>query len=164
MKAKKRSTALDGQRNICQRRASTISYMIEEAKNQGISDDFARRAIYRYGKDIGEEMLRIITDPSDLAEFRHLFAAIPHRDIYEMTLEENNQDSFLIHFHYCPYVEEWKKQGYSGDDLAHLCDITMEGDRAVADCFQNFKFQLGKTIAQNNDVCEIFFTKKEKEN
>lgn len=164
MKAKKRSAALDGQRNICQRRASTISYMIEEAKNQGISDDFARRAIYRYGKDIGEEMLRIITDPSDLAEFRHLFAAMPHRDIYEMTLEENNQDSFLIHFHYCPYVEEWKKQGYSGDDLAHLCDITMEGDRAVADCFQDFKFQLGKTIAQNNDVCEIFFTKKEKEN
>lgn len=161
-KPKKRSEGLDGQRNICRRRASTISYMIEEAKKQGISDDFARQAIYRYGQDIGEEMLKEIKDHNDLKEFREHFAAMPHHDIYEMSLEEDNPDNFTIHFHYCPYVEEWAQQGYSGDELAHLCDITMEGDRAIGDCFENFEFRLGKTIAQDNDVCEIFFTKKNK--
>ena len=43
---------VDGLRDICARRASTISYMIDEAKKRGLDDTFAREAIYKYGEDI----------------------------------------------------------------------------------------------------------------
>ena len=35
-------------------------------------------------------------------------------DIYEMEIAEKTEDTLRVHFHYCPYVEEWEKQGYSG--------------------------------------------------
>ena len=92
-------------------------------------------------------------------EFLEVFASQPHFDIYEMEVVKKTEDMFLIHFNYCPYVEEWTKQGYCDDELAELCDITMEGDKAIGDCFPNLRFTLGKTIAQGHCVCELLFEK-----
>lgn len=152
--------ALDGQRNICQRRAATISYMLDEAKKRGLDEEFARAAIYQYGKDIGEKMFQAVQNPMDLKEFETFFAAMPHRDIYEMTTEECTDEKLLVHFHYCPYVAEWLEQNRDSEELSNLCDLAMEGDRAIGDCFPAFQFRLGKTIAQGNSVCEIEFTRK----
>ncbi|NLD17547.1 MAG: L-2-amino-thiazoline-4-carboxylic acid hydrolase [Tissierellia bacterium] len=162
-KKSKTNPALDGQRNICQRRAATISNMIEEAKKLGVDKDFARRAIYKYGEDIAVEMKEKLEEDFDNDEFLEVFASQPHYDIYEMEVVDKTDDRFEIHFNYCPYVEEWIKQGYSGDDLAELCDITMEGDRAIGDSFKELKFTLGKTIAEGNCVCELLFERKKED-
>ena len=149
----------NGLRDICQRRASTISYMMDEAKKQGIDDSFARKAIYRYGEDLGKEICEAMDDVTDMVEFSKYFGAAPHTDIYEMETIESDENKLYIDFHYCPYVAEWVKQGRTPEELDNLCDIAMEGDRAIGDAFPKFKFTLGITIAQGHHVCEIRFDK-----
>jgi len=160
--AKLNDDVTKGLRNICARRAATISYMIDEAKKQGLDHSFARKAIYSYGQDIGKEIEEIMEDTTDIIEFARHFAGAPHTNIYEMETVISDEEKLYIDFHYCPYVEEWTKQGRDLEELELLCDLAMEGDRAIGHVFPAFKFTLGKTIAQGNPVCEIRFDKVKK--
>ena len=158
--AKIDNPVVNGLRDICARRASTISYMIDEAKKRGIDDEFAWNAVYKYGEDIGKDMYAQMEDPTDMVEFSKYFGTGHHTDIYEMETVASDEQKLYIDFHYCPYVAEWIKQGRSPEEMDRLCKIAMEGDRAIGDTFSAFKFTLGKTIAQGHDVCEIRFDKK----
>jgi len=148
-----------GLRNISERRAATITLMIEEAKELGVDEGFARRAIYRYGLPMGKEFYDMLEDPTDLEEFAKYFGKDHNWDIYEMETVASTKEKLYIDFHYCPYVTQWKKMGIPDEEVANLCDITMEGDRAIGDCFPAFKFTLGKTIAQGHPVCQLRFDK-----
>lgn len=151
---------VDGMRDISARRANTISNMIDEAKKEGISDDFARRAIGKYGTDNAIGMREAMKDPDSFDEFRSLFGTDHNKDIFEMEISENNEEELLINFHYCPYVEAWKKQGRTDEEIAHLCDVTMEGDREFAKQFPCLAFTLEGTIADGNPTCKLRFKKK----
>ena len=150
---------VDGMRDISARRAATISNMIDEAAKQGISDDFARAAIARYGADNAAGMRAAMKDPDSFDEFRSLFGTDHNKDIFEMEITENTPEKLSIDFHYCPYVEQWKKQGRSDEEIAHLCDITMEGDREFARSFPGLTFDLQGTIADGEPVCRLRFKK-----
>ena len=78
-------------------------------------------------------------------------------------LSENILDKLSIDFHYCPYVTEWVKQGHTPEEIAHLCDLTMEGDREFAKQFPCLKFELKGTIADGLPVCQLRFTKVKKD-
>ncbi len=157
---KKKSPVSEASRDVSEKRASTIAYMIEEAKKMGIGDDFARKAIYKYGQDAAKKLKAIMKDPTDMLEYAEYFGADYNNEIYEMERIEVSEDKLYIDFHYCPYVKMWKEMGYDIEEMSHLCDITMEGDRAYGDTFEAFDFTLGKTIAQGYDVCQIRFDKK----
>ena len=152
---------VDGMRDISARRASTISNMIDEAKKAGISDDFARKAIGKYGSDNAKHMREEMKDPDSFDEFRSMFGTDHNKDIYEMEIVDNTPDELNIHFHYCPYVTEWLKQGHTPEEIAHLCDITMEGDRCFAKEFPNLEFTLEGTIADGRPYCRLHFEKKQ---
>ncbi|MCR5031524.1 MAG: L-2-amino-thiazoline-4-carboxylic acid hydrolase [Lachnospiraceae bacterium] len=151
----------DGMRDISARRAATISNMIDEAGKEGIGDDFARRAIARYGADNAKAMRQAMKDPDSFDEFRSLFGSDHNKNIFEMEIVENNEERLSIDFHYCPYVEQWVKQGRSAEEIAHLCDVTMEGDREFAKQFPGIDFKLDGTIADGQKVCRLRFTRKE---
>mgnify|MGYP002236605464 CR=1 FL=1 len=86
-------------------------------------------------------------NPDDFAEFANEFGTDHNREIYEMEVVEKTEDRLSIDFHYCPYVTEWVKQGHTPEEIAHLCDLTMEGDREFAKQFPCLKFELKGTIA-----------------
>ncbi len=151
---------VDGMRDISARRAATISNMIDEAKKEGLTDDFARRAIAKYGADNAQGMRSAMKDPDSFDEFRSLFGTDHNKDIFEMEIVENNEESLSIDFHYCPYVEQWVKQGRTPEEIAHLCDVTMEGDREFAKAFPCLSFELKGTIADGDAVCRLRFQKK----
>ncbi|MCR4587435.1 MAG: L-2-amino-thiazoline-4-carboxylic acid hydrolase [Lachnospiraceae bacterium] len=151
----------DGMRDISARRAATISNMIDEAASEGISDTFARRAIARYGADNARHMRESMKEPDSFDEFRSLFGKDHNKNIFEMEVVENDQDKLSIDFHYCPYVEQWVKQGRSAEEIAHLCDITMEGDREFAKQFPGLTFELQGTIADGEPVCRLRFRRKQ---
>ncbi len=148
-----------GLRDISERRAATIALMIEEARELGLDEGFARRAIYRYGAPMGKALHDKMEDPSDMEEFATYFGQDHNHDIYEMETIAADADKLYIDFHYCPYVAQWVKMGIPEDEMAELCDITMEGDRAIGDAFPAFEFTLGKTIAQGHPVCQLRFEK-----
>ena len=151
-------------RGLCAKRASTICYMIQQAKEHGVQDGaaFAREAITKYGEDIGQVVKSKMKDPDDLLEFSQYFGAGADRDIYEMEVVAQDEDRFYLDFHYCPYVAEWQKMGRDPEEMAELCDIAMEGDRAVGASFDAFEFRLGETIAQGCPACQIRFDRVKK--
>ncbi|MCR5217902.1 L-2-amino-thiazoline-4-carboxylic acid hydrolase [Treponema sp.] len=155
-----RNYGVDGMREISQRRAATIANMVDSAKSHGLDEGFAREAIGKYGRDNAEGMRSSMKNPDDFKEFASLFGSDHNRDIYEMETVEKTDDKLEIHFHYCPYVEEWKKQGRSPEEIARLCDITMEGDHEFAKAFPCLSFKLDGTIADGKNVCRLLFTRK----
>lgn len=159
----KNNFGVDGMRDISARRAATISNMIEEAAKQGIDDSFARTAIGRYGADNAKAMRASMKDSDDFTEFANEFGTDHNREIYEMEVVEKTEDKLSIDFHYCPYVTEWVKQGHTPEEIAHLCDLTMEGDREFAKQFPCLKFELKGTIADGLSVCQLRFTKVKKD-
>ena len=155
----KSGVALAG-RDISARRAATIANMIAEAEKRGIDDAFARDAIGKYGADNAEAFRATMKDADDFSEFADNFGTDHNKEIFEMEILEKTDEKLSIDFHYYPYVTEWVKQGYSPEEIAHLCDITMEGDREFAKKFPNLKFELQGTIADGLPVCKLRFKNK----
>lgn len=145
-------------RDAIEHRATWFYYLLQEAKKKGLDYDFARDAIKACGCFHGDTKY---TKTEDLAVFAPEFINENVRNIFEMdtTLSE---DEFNIEFHYCPLVAAWRKLTEDEEEIAMLCDIAMDGDRGIASTFPNFEFQLGKTIAKGDSICEVCFKKVNK--
>lgn len=145
----------------CAKRACTMAMMLDEAIAAGArGTEHARRAVYKYGRFGGQDIKRKMKNPDDLEEFAEYFGVGLDANIYEMERLAQDERRLYIDFHYCPYVAEWLKIGRGHEEIGELCEIAMEGDRAIGDTFDAFSFTLGETIARGGRVCQIRFDKK----
>ena len=143
-------------RNAIEHRATWMGLLIDEAKKRGLTTEFAHEAIRRCGCFHGANKY---PQTDDLTEFAPAFANPDVVGVFEMELKENNEEHLYIDFHYCPLVAAWLKCGLPEEDIPELCDIAMDGDRGIISGFDKFTFDLGKTIAKGDDVCEIRINK-----
>lgn len=144
-------------RNAFEHRALWFALLCDEAKKKGLDDSFAHEAIRRCGMFHGESKY---PRTSDLQEFAPVFANEDVVNIFEMEILEDSSEKLSIDFHYCPLVAAWQKLGLPEEDMPALCDIAMDGDRGIISTYPEFQFELGKTIAKGDDVCEIRISKK----
>ncbi|MCJ7733518.1 MAG: L-2-amino-thiazoline-4-carboxylic acid hydrolase [Anaerolineales bacterium] len=148
-------------RKAIEHRATWMYLLLKEARERGLAwDDFARPAIHATGCLSGQNKLEKMQDPDSLAEFRTAFAGETSRMVFEMEVVAADEDQYYLDFHFCPLVSAWEKLGASAEEIEHLCDIAMDGDRGMAEQFPAFEFSLGQTIAQGHPVCQIRFDKK----
>lgn len=149
---------LDDMRSAFEHRATWMFLLMDEARKGGLQwDDFARKAVLRCGRFHGDCKF---TKTGDLQAFGKEFANELVKKIFEMDVVELTADRFIVEFHYCPLVSAWQKQNVSEDDIAHLCDIAMDGDRGIVETFPAFDFELQDTIAKGDKVCRVIITKK----
>ncbi len=149
-------------RNAIEHRATWMGLMMDEGKKAGVDmEPIARAAVGRCGCFHGlNAYMKNMKKEEDLLAFADVFSSELTLKSFDMEIIERTKDKFLIHFHYCPLVSAWQKQGFSDEDIDLYCDIAMDGDRKIASVFETFDFKLGKTIAQGNPVCEVCFKKK----
>lgn len=139
-------------------RATWFYLLLDEARKKGLDwDDFARKAIFQCGCFHGDNKF---SDTTDMTVFAHEFANDLGKKIFEMNIKEVSDDKFVVEFNYCPLVNAWMKLNVNEEEIAHLCDIAMEGDRGIIDTFEGFKMDLPETIANGGKVCRIIITKK----
>lgn len=153
--ASDRGQHIEDLRNAIEHRATWFYFLVEEAQKRGLGYDFARDAIRGCGCFHGKNKY---TNTTDLKAFAPEFVNENVRNIFEMDVDVNDE-ALKIEFHYCPLVSAWKKLTDDEEKIAMLCDIAMDGDRGIADQFDAFEFELGKTIAKGNDICEVCFKK-----
>ena len=147
-------------RKAIEHRATWMYLLLKEARERGLDwDDFAREAVRTTGCLHGQLRFEKMEDPDSMEEFSRTFAAGTSRDVFEMEVVQADQEGYYLDFHYCPLVNAWEKLGVSQEDLEHLCDIAMDGDRGTADQFPAFEFTLGETIAEGSPVCQLRFDK-----
>lgn len=148
---------VDAAREISERRAATISRMVDEAAKHGLDDEFAYDAVADYGIENAKEFRKTMKNPDSFKEFANSFGTDHNRQIYEMNTVEKSGDKLVIEFHYCPYVKKWNEQGKTEEEISRLCDIAMAGDHSFADQFPGLTFTLDGTIAKGQSVCRLCF-------
>jgi len=146
---------IDLQRACIEHRATWFALMIEEAKKQGLGAEFAHNAVLRCGKFHGEVKF---PKTESLTEFAAAFADTDTKNCFEMEILESTEEKLSIDFHYCPLLNAWKKLGLPDEAMPELCDIAMDGDRGIISTYPGWKFELGDTIANGDDVCQIRIT------
>lgn len=142
-------------RDAIEHRATWFFYLVEEAEKRGLGLDFARDAIMNCGCFHGKNKY---TQTDNLKKFAPEFVTDNVKNIFEMDVNVTDEE-LNIEFHYCPLVAAWRKLTNDEEKIATLCDIAMDGDRGIASQFDSFEFQLGKTIAKGDGICEVCFKK-----
>lgn len=151
---------VDINRNQIEHRATWMGLTYTEGVKAGVDmEPISRAAISKTGLVHGGNFKAMCADPNSMADFSKAFLPELGLKTFEMDVVKNDDKNINIEFHYCPLVAAWKKLGFDDATCAKLCDIAMDGDRNIAEGM-GLGFNLGKTIANGDNVCEIHFFKK----
>lgn len=146
-------------RSFIEHRATWYYYLIDEAEKNGLKEeDFAREAIRRCGCFHGDNKF---PETDSLKEFSESFLPEDIRNVFEMNVDVDKEE-LIVDFNYCPLVAAWLKLTDDEESIDQYCDIAMEGDRGIISTYDNFEFDLQKTIAAGDDHCRLVISKKEK--
>jgi hypothetical protein len=149
---------VENMRAAIEHRATWFYLLLDEARNKGLDwEDFARKAITRCGCFHGKTKY---TGDGDMKKFASELANELYKKIFEMDIKEVTENRFVVEFSYCPLLAAWMKQTNNEQDYKQLCDIAMDGDRAIAGTMPGFKMDLEETIAAGGKCCRIVFTKQ----
>ena len=151
-----RGQHIDDLRGAIEHRATWFYLLIKEARKRGLDYDFARDAVFSCGCFHGKNKF---AKTDKIEEFGPTFATENVKNIFEMDVTTSPKEMY-IEFHYCPLVAAWQKLGATEEEIEILCDLAMEGDRGIAHEYPSFEFELGKTIAKGDDICQVWFRKK----
>lgn len=148
-------------RGAIEHRATWFYLLLNEARKRGLDwDDFAREAIKCCGHFHGQKkIIEPCPEFEDMRKFYDAFIGPQMEKVLEVEIIEKTEDNMTLDFHYCPLITAWEKLGCSTEDIEHLCDIAMDGDRGISEEI-GFDFVIDKKIAEGDDVCRIRFSKK----
>ena len=137
-------------------RATWLYFLLMEARKKGLEwDDFARSAIFQTGCFYGDFFA---DKTADLESFARQFPGDLGKQLFEMEVAESTPSRYVLEFHYCPLVSAWMRLTDNEADIAHLCDIAMDGDRGIASRFPDLHLDITHKIAEGDDVCRLVYT------
>ncbi len=153
--------AVSALRGAIEHRATWFYLLLDEARKRGLDwDDFARSAVGRCGHFHGEKKIKDkCKDYENMTEFLKVFIGEEQAKVLELEVAEETEDYLCMDFHYCPLVTAWQKLGCSDEEIAHMCDIAMDGDRGIAEEV-GFDLKISRKIAEGDDTCRLEFSKK----
>jgi hypothetical protein len=148
-------------RSVIIHRGLWMGLILKEAKDKGLDwESIGRDAVFNCGCMQGEDIKNRMDIPGSLVSFGNSFFTEDIKKIFEIDVKEINEDMLKLEYHHCPLLTAWQSLGFEGDFLDKICDIAMCGDRGIKSRFDEFEFELGKTLAQGHDVCEVTFYRK----
>jgi hypothetical protein len=154
-------TEINKIRNAIIHRGLWMGLILKEAKERGMDwETIGREAVFKTGCIHGEGIKARMDVPGSLVSFGTTFFTEDIQKIFEIKIKELNEDNLVLEYGHCPLVTGWKMAGIEGEFLDKVCDIAMCGDRGIKSIFEEYGFELGKTIAQGYDVCEVKFFRK----
>lgn len=146
-------------RGAIEHRATWMALMYLEAKKEGCdAEKITRAAIRQTGLIQGANVKKSLENSEDITQFQKEFLSPIVSEVFAIDFKEVEPENLKIEFNYCALVEGWKKLDLDDETIALLCDMAMDGDRAIAEAM-GYEFDLGDTIAEKCDTCNIKFYK-----
>jgi hypothetical protein len=138
-----------------------MGLILKEAQKKGLDwEELGHSAVFKTGCMHGGGIRQRMPVPGSLVSFGNTFFTEDIKKVFEIEVQQIDEEVLRLAYGHCPLVTAWQQLGIEGEMLAKLCDIAMSGDRGISSCFDEFEFQLGRTIAQGHPVCEVSFTRK----
>jgi predicted ArsR family transcriptional regulator len=149
---------IDLNRAQVEHRATWLAYMYDEALKEGVdAHNMTRNAVRRCGFFHGE-FYQNSSSSVDFEKFNKQFFHPVAMKTFEMDSVQVTDNELTVEFHYCPLVTAWQKIGVDDETCAVLCDIAMEGDRAIAEAI-GARLEITDTIAKGCNSCKMKFIK-----
>ncbi len=142
-------------------RGSYLYYLAEASMKSDPNWEKAfREALSQYG------CMRCRTSFGSVNGLDELAAVYPNevtKKIFDSDVIERDDEHMLIKAGYCPLMHAWVDCG--GDDalVAKLCDIAMDGDRAMMGGIPGIEFELKKSLAFGDEQCEFLIRRKKED-
>ena len=113
-----------------------------------------KRAIYRRGKEIGQQFCQFA--PKDLAGLKHAFLGIiPDKGrLFDPHVVQCDAESLVIHLNNCPLKEAWDELGLDDHDKAVMCEIAGEIDKGTFEA-AGFSFQPDTWQPDRTGCCHL---------
>jgi hypothetical protein len=147
-------------RGAIMHRALWMGLILKEAKDRGLDwEALGRSGIFRTGLLHGADIRQRMEVPGSLVSFGKTFFNEDILKIFEIRVTQIDEQALRLEYGHCPLVAAWQRLGIEGELLETLCDIAMAGDRGISECFGEFRFELGKTIAQGHSHCDVAFVR-----
>ena len=100
-------------------------------------------------------------DVKTLDEFINRYLSDTTKKIFDSDLIEKDEKHLVIKAGYCPLMHAWVESGGSDEFVKLLCDIAMDGDRAMVNSIDTVDFSLQKSLAFGDHQCEFLVKLKE---
>lgn len=152
------------QRAAIAHRARWMALVFEEMEKDGIpasqSEQILRRAVRRCGQMDGMAYRSSAKDPGSVEEIiRTRFAnEMGQASFCQRDITVAGQTG-TVHCGFCPLVDAWLKMGLAQERVELLCDIAMDGDRAILDLL-GFSMELPCTLAHGDADCTMHYSKR----
>jgi hypothetical protein len=144
---------IEAMRRMIKDRGGYLYFLLTEAKERGLDwEGLGRAALTKYGCMRFEEGFTGITG---LDDFARTYLSDTTQKIFDSDLIERDAEHLLIKAGYCPLMHAWVECGGSDAYVATLCDIAMDGDRAMVNAIPALRFGLRKSLALGDPQCEF---------
>ena len=152
------------QRAAIAHRARWMALVFEEMENDGIPNDqiehILRRAVRRCGRMDGLNYRNNAKDPESIEEIIHTrFANEMGRASFAQTGIVADEKKGTVHCTFCPLVDAWKRMDLAQERIELLCDLAMDGDRAILELL-GFSMELPHTLAHGEKDCTMHYSKR----
>ena len=147
-------------REQLEHRALWMYLLCDEAKKKGLPPAaYAPQATKRFCLYQGGLLVQKGGKGQSLKGLKKALFGKAAQLVFEMKIQNCDDDHLDIDFHYCPLVKAWQRQGCSDEEIRLLCDHAMCVDRGIAESF-GCQLELPKTIAKGDGVCQIRCVRK----
>ena len=151
------------QRAAIAHRARWMALLFEELERDGMPADrieqIMRRAVRRCGKRDGQAYRDAASDPASVKEIiQTRFANEMGQASFCQKDITATEEAGMVHCCFCPLVDAWQKMALPQDRIELLCDIAMDGDRAILDLL-GFSMELPCTLAHGDPTCTMHYSR-----
>lgn len=153
IKKTNQSSEIEAMRSLIRDRGRYLYFLVTAAKEKGLEwEAFARAGLTQYGCFRFEEAFEGV---KGLGDFIETYLKENTKKIFDSDLIEKDDKHLIIKAGYCPLMHAWVECGGSDEYVAKLCDIAMDGDRAMVNSIPGLKFGLQKSLAFGDCQCEF---------
>jgi hypothetical protein len=144
---------IETMRRLIKDRGRYLYVLLTAAKEQGLDwESFARAGLTQFGCIRYREAF---TGIKGLDDFAAAYLSEATKKIFDSDIIERDDKHLLIKAGYCPLMHAWVECGGDDEYVKTLCDIAMDGDRAMVNSIPALKFSMRKSLAFGDHQCEF---------
>ena len=156
-----RRPEIETMRGLIRDRGSYLYYLVKAAKEAGVPwESIARKGLTGYGC---AKFQAHFSDIDSLDAFLARYLSKTTGEIFDSYVIERDEEHLVIRAGYCPLLEAWVLAGASDEEAAKLCDIAMDGDRAMVNSIPGIACGLRRSLAFGDCQCEFLVEKRREE-